>query len=445
MGPSATESCLVMKSRNLLPHVYELKMYPGRRSPYVARWVVNGQTRGRSFANKTQANSFRAALIHAIDAQERWSNLTGLPQSMETSGVSVASLVKQFVDSKKHVWEARTRESAIIPLAEMLICLVTKNAPTPTRTTKKDISMWLMGDDLEDPLYIKYSLNISECSPAVCADAFDELCYCLEEDGVTRSTKFKASATVIRYRRACAQFFIYVVERELLTKNPWPAGKRGKTTRKERGKGDLRIDLLPTHAQAVETINAVASHQPGSQAYKVVCSLMYYAGLRPGEARALRIENCGPLTAGQWGQATIDETAKDAAPGYYLDKSEMLGDPKTDARVVSLHPVLVDIILAHIGERKTGVIAASKNGGFVDQRRLDRSWARARGKNTWRPYDLRHAHASIQLRAGIAPVEVARSLGHSVEVLHRVYNRAFPADTQLAQEKLLGAFQEEIV
>ena len=98
-----------MKTRNLLPRVYELKTYPGRRSPYVARWVVNGETRGRSFANKTQANSFRAALIRAIDAQERWSNLTGLPQSMETTGVSVASLVKGFVDSKTLVGSPQQR------------------------------------------------------------------------------------------------------------------------------------------------------------------------------------------------------------------------------------------------------------------------------------------------------------------------------------------------
>lgn len=126
-----------MKKRNLLPRVYELKTHPGRPSPYIARWVVNGKTRGKSFTNKTQAHSFRAALIHAIDAQERWSNLTGLPASMETSGLSVASLVKGFVDSKKHVWEARTRESMIIPLAEMLICLVSKNAPAATRATNR--------------------------------------------------------------------------------------------------------------------------------------------------------------------------------------------------------------------------------------------------------------------------------------------------------------------
>lgn len=434
-----------MKTRNLLPRVYELKTYPGRPSPYVARWVVNGETRGKSFRNKTQANSFRAALIHAIDTQERWSNLTGLPASMETSGLSVASLVKSFIDSKKHVWEARTRESTIVPLAEMLICLVSKNAPAPTRATKKEIANWLFEDDTCQPAILKYSLNIAECSPAVCADAFSDLCFCLEEDGVTRSSTFKASATVTRYRRACAQFFLYVVDMELLTKNPWPAGKRGKKTRKEKGKGDLRVDLLPTNEEAVTAIEAVASHQPGSRAYMVVCALVYYAGLRPGEARALRIEKCGPLTAEKWSVADIDETAKDAAPSYYLTKAERLGAPKTDARTVSLHPRLVKIILAHIGDRTTGVIAAGKNGGPVDMRRLDRAWARARGANTWRLYDLRHAHASVQLRAGIAPVEVARSLGHSVEVLHRVYNRAFPADSQVAQDKLLGAFQEATV
>lgn len=51
-----------MKTRNLLPRVYELKTFPGHPSPYVARWVVNGETRGKSFSNKTQAHSFRAAL-----------------------------------------------------------------------------------------------------------------------------------------------------------------------------------------------------------------------------------------------------------------------------------------------------------------------------------------------------------------------------------------------
>ena len=90
MGQSVGESRL-MKTRNLLPRVYDLKTYPGRPSPYVVRWVVNGLTRGKSFTHKMQADNFRAALIHAINSRERFSKITGLPQSMETTGVSVAT------------------------------------------------------------------------------------------------------------------------------------------------------------------------------------------------------------------------------------------------------------------------------------------------------------------------------------------------------------------
>jgi integrase len=38
-----------------------------------------------------------------------------------------------------------------------------------------------------------------------------------------------------------------------------------------------------------------------------------------------------------------------------------------------------------------------------------------------RPYDLRHAAASLWLNAGVPATEVARRLGHSVAVLLRVY------------------------
>ncbi|RAO57731.1 hypothetical protein LUPAC06_02953 [Micromonospora saelicesensis] len=37
-----------------------------------------------------------------------------------------------------------------------------------------------------------------------------------------------------------------------------------------------------------------------------------------------------------------------------------------------------------------------------------------------RPYDLRHAAASLWLNAGVPPTEVARRLGHGVAVLLRV-------------------------
>ena len=38
-----------------------------------------------------------------------------------------------------------------------------------------------------------------------------------------------------------------------------------------------------------------------------------------------------------------------------------------------------------------------------------------------RPYDLRHAAASLWLNSGVPATEVARRLGHGVAVLLRVY------------------------
>lgn len=419
--------------------VYEVKTYPGRKSPYVVRWKVNRQKFWRSFTHKTAANDLYAALIVGIRARERFSNTTGLPVSLETSNLSVATLAKAFVQSKVNAWEPKTRQSVVGPLSEALSLLVSKNASTTTES-RAEISLWLMAAGTDAvPASLKHSLNINDCTPAVCSDVAAEMSYKLNKDGCTRSKTLKAPVTNTRYRRACSQFFGYAVDRELLTKNPWPTARRGKTTRKERQTDQIRTDLLPTHQEAVAALNRVVSHQPRSKAYMVVCALVYYAGLRPGEARALRIEQC-QLPEGEWGTATVEQAVKEAPDMYFLGGEERIGPGKTDTRTVSLHPVLVRIIREHIGDRKTGHVCVARNGGPVDQRRLERAWARARGSKTWRVYDLRHAHASLCLRAGIPPVEVARSLGHSVDVLHRVYNGAFPADQTQAKERMQSAF-----
>ena len=61
-----------------------------------------------------------------------------------------------------------------------------------------------------------------------------------------------------------------------------------------------------------------------SHGYKLVIALVYYAGLRPGEARALTIEKC-TLKKGEWGSAQIDVAAKTASSMYFADDSEKIG------------------------------------------------------------------------------------------------------------------------
>lgn len=49
------------------------------------------------------------------------------------------------------------------------------------------------------------------------------------------------------------------------------------------------------------------------------------------------------------------------------------------------------------------------------------AWADRPELSSTTPYGLRHAAATMMLRAGVPPAEVARRLGHSIDILLRVY------------------------
>jgi integrase len=79
-------------------------------------------------------------------------------------------------------------------------------------------------------------------------------------------------------------------------------------------------------------------------------------------------------------------------------------------------------------------------------------WVRARtelwpgghrlGKTT--VYDLRHSAATTMLRAGVPPAEVARRLGHSVDILMRVYAGVLDDERQRSNELMDRAVGEHV-
>jgi integrase len=57
-------------------------------------------------------------------------------------------------------------------------------------------------------------------------------------------------------------------------------------------------------------------------------------------------------------------------------------------------------------------------------------------------YDLRHSAATTMLRAGVPPAEVARRLGHSVDILMRVYAGVFDDERPRSNELMDRAVGE---
>jgi integrase len=74
-------------------------------------------------------------------------------------------------------------------------------------------------------------------------------------------------------------------------------------------------------------------------------------------------------------------------------------------------------------------VFTASTGNPLSGTSYSQAWKRAR-TNQWPDdltfakvtlYDLRHSAATLMLRSGVVPAEVARRLGHSVDVLMRTY------------------------
>jgi integrase len=157
-------------------------------------------------------------------------------------------------------------------------------------------------------------------------------------------------------------------------------------------------------------LEAITSHQPASERYRVMTAVAYYGGLRPSEVVMLRARSLHLPKSG-WGRIHVTEA--DIA-------FDVPGEPKTGTRQVPIPPVLVEML------RQWCEVSAAVGDDFLFRTRTGRrptasNWSRALhralrlcGCEPFRIYDCRHAAATTWLRAGVPLGDVAKRLGHSV-------------------------------
>jgi integrase len=252
---------------------------------------------------------------------------------------------------------------------------------------------------------------------------------CLRLDG-----KPAAAATVQRKRAIFYNALGYAVERGHLSGNPidrvqWTAPEIAVAI-------DRRVVANPEQVQALLAAVALL----GGRARSVVAffGCLYYAGMRPSEAASIREADCD-LQARGWGRITLAETDPRAGShwtdgGRPNERRGLKHRARTATRPVPIPPVLVALLRAHLasfGTAPDGRLFRGLHGGPLSGSIYDRWWKLARklaltpaqvaSPLARRPYDLRHAAASLWLNAGVPPTEIARRLGHSVAVLLKVY------------------------
>ncbi len=159
--------------------------------------------------------------------------------------------------------------------------------------------------------------------------------------------------------------------------------------------------------------------------------------MRPSEAADVILSDCHLPDAG-WGYITLVTTAPRSGPLWTDDGSSRQrkglkhrGEGETR---VPIPPRMVAILREHVKSFEIGLtdrlFRGARGGEFPDSeyakvwsmaRKVALSPAQCASPLARRPYDLRHAAATLWLNSGVPATEVARRLGNGVAVLLRVY------------------------
>lgn len=158
---------------------------------------------------------------------------------------------------------------------------------------------------------------------------------------------------------------------------------------------------------------------PRAAVWQAYVGLACFSGLRPGELAGLDVEH-------------VDFDRLLVRVEQVMTRHGMRPYPKSDTsvRTVPFPPEVADLLWRVIGDRGSGPVFTSSEGGRVrDENFRDRVWRPAlesAGLEPMRPYVTRHTAASWLVQAGVPTWEIVKMLGHSSTRLVDVYAHLAP-------------------
>ncbi|MFF2928067.1 tyrosine-type recombinase/integrase, partial [Streptomyces celluloflavus] len=427
---------------------------------YTVRWSVNGQRHGEAFKTSAAAESFRATLLVAANNGEPFDQNTGRPVSHGASaaGVTWYDFALQYVDMKWSRISANNRVSTAKALTKVTLAFLraepVQYEGVDVRKALREYAFNKKRRDEAPPEYRAILAWIRRNSLLMSAweetKHVDTVLQAL--DTVLDGTPAAASSAK-RYRRILNVVLEYAVRQKALQANPLPTGKSGTSAPKTSGAVDKRSLLNPRQVAALLTWTA--DRPRTGHRLTAFYATLYYAGLRPEEAVALRVEDA-VLPATGWGELRV-HTAEPEVGGNWTDDGEvhetrtLKGRASGDTRIVPVHPALVAILRTLIARdqlKPGGLLFPGEKGGLLAGSVYRRAWAKAReavlpehefrspvGK---RVYDLRHTCLTTWLNNGVPPAQVAEWAGNSVPVLLSTYARCVTGQITELQRRIEG-------
>jgi len=406
----------------------------GQRRFYV-KWRIDGRDKTRAFKTRAEADRFRSGLHVAVQDGQPFDVASGLPAAWNdaTTGPTWWAWSREWLELKWPQWSGHSRRSGVESLVLFGLLLVREGAPVPPA----GLGNWLReagyrpGSPPEgegETWMHRWSVPLSDINPAL-----------LERVLSTVTTKMDGTATVAsvarRRRGVLGAVLRAAVRRGLIDTNPldrveWRTPGR-----------NLAIDVstVPTPADIRMIVDHVAAWPTAGARYAALFATVGTAGMRPSEAIGLLVRDVELPTSG-WGLARLRGAVTSPGTRYtptgaVIENKGLKHRAAGSLREVPLSPVLVGSLREHLArfEPVEDRVFTNARQGSVTSTNYGPAWTRARSE-LWPKghllagttvYDLRHAAATMMLRASVPPAEVALRLGHSVDVLMRVYAGVF--------------------
>lgn len=419
------------------------------RRRYYAKWRIDGRDKTRAFKTRAEAERFRSGLVAAVRDGEVFDVDSGLPASWlaGSDGPTWWSWSRDWLALKWPQWSGHSRRSAVESLTLLAPLLVRRGAPAAPAGSAD----WLRergyrpGEDAAGPSAAwleRWSIPLADIGPALLEDVLHAVS--------TRSDGESTVGAVARRRRnALGAVLRSAVRRGALVSNPmdrveWKAPVRS-----------LAVDVttVPSPGDVEAIVDDVWSVRYDGARYAALFAMVGVAGMRPSEAIGLSVRDV-ELPESGWGLAALRGAVTSPGTRYTADggvvEAKGLKQRAVGAvREVPLSPGLVRRLRAHLDrfEPVGGQLFSNAAGRAVTTTNYGPVWGRARTR-LWPQghplaaatvYDLRHAAATMMLRAGVPPAEVARRLGHSVDVLMRVYAGVFDDERERSNELIDAA------
>ena len=414
----------------------------GRR--HYVKWRVDGRDKTRSFKSRAEADRFRTRLASAAHDGTEFDEASGLPVTWLPSSVGPTwwSWSREWLALKWPQWSGHTRRTAVESLTALAPLLVRRGAPT----IPDGLARWLRevgyrpGENAEggEAAWLqRWSVPLTAIDAALLEDVLASVSR--RADGVST-----VAAVARRRRNTLGAVLRSAVRRGVLDTNPmdrieWRAPARS-----------IAVDVatVPSPADVAAIVDAVASSQSAGTRYAALFAAVGMAGMRPSEAIGLLVDDVD-LPPHGWGTARLrgaltSPGTRYTADGAVVESKGLKQRARGAVRDVPLGPALVTLLRAHLAsfEPVDGRVFSNAAGRPVTPTNYGPVWVRARAQLWPRRhplaaatvYDLRHGAATMMLRAGVPPAEVARRLGHSVDVLMRVYAGVFDDERDRSNE-----------